>query len=256
MKVLIIEDEEAAARRLHKLLQELDPGIEVVGELDSISQSVRWLSKNPLPDLLLLDIHLADGASFEIFQQIKIDCPVVFITAYDQYAIEAFQHNAVDYLLKPIKRPDLERAIAKYRRWNQAPAVDYQKLAQVLQREPSQRRFLIRVGQNIRLIDLREVAYFYSEEKITFLMTQDGKRYPIDYSLDRLEELVDPARFFRINRQFIISIDAIREMHAYSKSRVKIELSPDIESDTIVSTERSPHFKKWLTGEEMSGEEF
>lgn len=251
MKVLIIEDEEAAARRLRKLLGELGDDIEIAAELDSIGAAVGWLNENPSPDLLFLDIHLADGASFEIFRHVRIEKPVIFTTAYDQYAIEAFQVNAVDYLLKPIKRPELERAVEKYRRWVQERQPDYSALARLLQRTgPYQRRFLIRFGQSIRLVDLSEIAYFYSEGKITFLVTNEGKRYPVDYSLDKLEEMVDQERFFRINRQFIIGVEAIREMHAYSKSRVKIDLSPPCELDTIVSTEKSPLFKKWLTGEE------
>ncbi|MCB0635549.1 MAG: response regulator transcription factor, partial [Lewinella sp.] len=174
----------------------------------------------------------------------------IFTTAYDQYAIQAFQVNAVDYLLKPIKREDLRRAIGKYQARFTAPAgsaaVDYQELARAILQENQKRRFLIRLGQQIRLVGLDEVAYAYTESKITFLVTRTGKRYPVDYSLDKLDEMMPDDAFFRINRQFIIGIHAIDEMLAYSKSRVKLTLNPPCELETVVSTERSPIFKQWL----------
>ncbi len=249
MKVLIIEDEAAAVRRLKKLLQEIDPSLEVVGELDSIENSVTWLLNHPVPDIIFLDIHLADGSSFEIFRHVQIDKPVIFTTAYDQYAIQAFKVNAIDYLLKPIKAGELEAALSKARQWKAGSGFDYVALAKALQKEESSKRFLIRFGQQIRVVEMRKVSYFYTQDKITFLVTKEGKRYPIDYSLEKLEDMVDPARFFRINRQFIISIEAIKEMYAYSKSRVKVDLNPPCELETIVSTERSPVFKRWLVGE-------
>lgn len=251
MKVLIVEDEPAAARRLRKLLQEVDADTEVLDQLDSIESTLQWLNDHELPDLLLLDIHLADGSSFEIFQHHRVECPVIFITAYDQYAIEAFKHNTVDYLLKPVKRPELEKALTKYRRWRPSGRqIDYARLAEAMRQEEYQKRFLIRFGQNIRIVSIEEIAYFYTQDKITFLNTFSNKRYPVDYSLEKLEEMIDPAVFFRINRQFIININAIDEMYAYSKSRVKIELNPPCDQKTVVSTERSPVFKKWLVGEE------
>ncbi len=249
MKVLIIEDEAAAMRRLKKLLHEIDPALEVVGELDSIEASINWLFNNPMPDIIFLDIHLADGSSFEIFRHVQIDKPVIFTTAYDQYAIQAFKVNAIDYLLKPIKAGELEAALAKARQWQAGSGFDYVALAKALQKEESSKRFLIRFGQQIRVVEMRNVSYFYTQDKITFLVTKEGKRYPIDYSLEKLEEMVDSSRFFRINRQFIISIEAIKEMYAYSKSRVKVDLHPPCELETIVSTERSPVFKRWLVGE-------
>lgn len=250
MNVLIIEDEEAAARRLEKLVLSLEAQTTVLDKLDSIEAVLNWLEQHELPDLVFMDIHLADGSSFEIFNHVKIDCPIIFTTAYDQYAIQAFRVNAVDYLLKPIKREELRAALDKYQRQSHPQtAFNYQQLAQSIKEDPYNRRFLIRIGQNIKVVDAGDAAYFYTEDKITFVVTHNGKRYPLDHSLEKLEEMLDPRRFFRVNRQVILGLEAIREMYAYSKARVKVELEPPADMDIIVSTERSPHFKKWLTGE-------
>lgn len=250
MNVLIIEDEAAAARRLEKMVLALVPQTQVLGKLDSIEASLNWLEQHELPDLIFMDIHLADGSSFEIFNHVEINCPVIFTTAYDQYAIQAFRVNAVDYLLKPIKREELRAALDKFEaQLRQQAAFSYQRLAESIKEDTYNRRFLIRIGQTIKVVGVNEAAYFYTEDKITFVVAKDGKRYPLDYSLEKLEDILDPRRFFRVNRQVIIALEAIREMYAYSKARVKVALDPPAEIEVIVSTERSPHFKKWLTGE-------
>lgn len=256
MKILLIEDENAAARRLEKLVGEVVPEAEIVGRLDSVEAAITWFQGNPQPDLILLDIHLADGSSFEIFEHVKIKSPVIFTTAYDEYALRAFKVNAVDYLLKPIKVNELNEAIDKFKKVFQTapPAADYSGLLQTLrQQEGGQnylRRMLIRFSNSFRLVDMSDAAYFYTKDKITFLVTRStAKRFPVDYPLDKLENLLDPATFFRINRQFIIHVEAIKEMHPYSKSRVKVDLEPPTDLETIVSTERSAEFKKWLVGE-------
>jgi len=249
MKALIIEDEETAARRLAKLIQEIDPKIEIVEQLDSIEASLNWFARNPMPDLIFMDIHLADGSSFEIFNHQEISRPVIFTTAFDQYALQAFKVNAVDYLLKPIKKVELEAAIQKYVKLHK-PSANYPALAKTMQPDEFNKRFLIRFGQNIKVVEFRDAAYFYTEDKITFLITKDGRRYPIEPSLEKVEEMADPRTFFRINRQFIVNIESIKEMYAYSKSRVKLTLHPPIDKETVVSTERSPAFKKWLVGKE------
>ncbi|MBC7776898.1 MAG: response regulator transcription factor [Phycisphaerae bacterium] len=257
MKILLIEDENAAARRLEKLLAEVAPKATVVGRLDSVEAAIGWFQTNSQPDLILLDIHLADGSSFEIFEHVKVKSPVIFTTAYDEYALKAFKVNAVDYLLKPIKVNELAEALEKYKRVFQptALAADYSGLLQTLrQQEGGQfylRRMLIRFSNSFRLVDMSDAAYFYTKDKISFLVTRStAKRFPIDYPLDKLETLLDPAVFFRINRQFIINVAAIKEMHPYSKSRVKVDLEPPtVDLETIVSTERSAEFKKWLVGE-------
>jgi len=249
MKVLIVEDEQRAAQRLEKLIKEIDTSIEVVNQLDSIESVVEWFDTQKAPDLLFMDIHLADGSAFEIFNQTSIRKPVVFTTAYDQYAIDAFKVNAVDYLLKPIKKEALQSAIKKYKDLQPSTSIDYKELAKLLQKDQSKKikRFLIRKGKHLRTVEIEDAVYFYTENKITFLISKEGKRYSIDYSLEKLEEELDTNIYFRINRQFIISIKAISKMVAVSKSRVKVYLEPET-METIVSTERSGRFKKWLTG--------
>jgi DNA-binding LytR/AlgR family response regulator len=252
MKILIIEDENAAIRRLEKLLSDVEPLSEILTSLDSIESSVTWLQQNPAPDLILMDIHLADGASFEILNKVKVTSPIIFITAYDEYAVRAFRINAVDYLLKPLKAIELKEAIEKYKKINPSEFPDYAQVGQSISQKEDQkhlRRLLIRFGQSIKLIEISDVAYFYTKDKITFLITQSTqKRYPVDFPLDKLENLVDGQHFFRINRQFIVNVAAIKEMHPYSKSRIKVELNPASDLESIVSTERCAAFKRWLTG--------
>lgn len=253
MNILIIEDEQATARHTKKMLLEIDPGINILAVLDSIESAVRWFGSHAEPDLLLLDIHLADGLSFEIFKDVEIACPVIFATAYDQYAIQAFRVNSVDYLLKPISKDALMEALKKYRKLNltaKMPAIDYLKLAEMLSNKGPElmKRIMIRYGENIKAIDIKDIAYFHTEDKNVFLTTFDNKNYPADFSLDELELKLDASRWFRINRQFIISFEAIEKMTAYSKSRIKIILRPACASESISSTERSGDFKLWLTG--------
>ncbi|MBK7850486.1 MAG: response regulator transcription factor [Bacteroidetes bacterium] len=256
MNILIIEDEEPAALRLKKILNELEPDAQVLDIIVSVKSAVEWLNKNATPDLILLDIHLADGSSFEIFKLTEVKTPVIFITAYDEYAVQAFKVTSVDYLLKPIKKEDLAAAIKKYKsiyiKTPNPPMPDFGLLLETLRKPQPEfkKRFLIRFGEHIKAIDAENIAYFYTEEKINFLRTTDNHTYHVDYNLDKLEEMLDPERFFRINRQFIISINSIDQMFSFSKSRVKINLKPPINLDTIVSTERSPLFKEWLAGKE------
>lgn len=250
MKILIIEDEQAAVRRLQKLLGEIDPKNEVIGTLSSIEAAVEWLQTHPSPDVILMDIHLADGSSFDIFEKVDIPAPVIFATAYDEYALKAFKVNAIDYLLKPIKQQELEQALHKI---SKSPKGSGEDLIQKLEEAgfiKKNKRILVRMGQSIKLIDLDHVSYFYSRDKISFAVLPGNKRYPLDQSLDQIEQMLDPTHFFRINRQFIVKMEAIDEMIAYSKSRVKLKLNPPTEEDAIVSKERSPEFKKWLVGGE------
>ncbi len=257
MKILLIEDEQAAVRRLEKMLKELAPEAVILARLDSVEATILWWQENPAPDLILLDIHLADGASFELFEHVEVRCPVIFTTAYDEYALQAFKVNAVDYLLKPIKINELSIALEKYKRVfaPPAPVPDYTALLHTLHRPESGntylRRMLIRFNNSIKLVEVSDAAYFYTKDKLTFLVTRsNAKRFPVDHPLDKLETLLDPAVFFRINRQFIINVAAIHALHPYSKSRVKVELEPTTDLETIVSTERSAAFKKWLVGEQ------
>ncbi len=252
MKILIIEDEQAAVRRLQKLLREIDSTFEIIDTLSSIDSSVEWLHSHPSPDVILMDIHLADGSSFGIFEKVDITAPVIFVTAYDEYALKAFKVNAIDYLLKPIKQNELENALQKVskRRLMGEEGADLIQRLQEAGFIHKSKRLLVRMGQSIKLIDLDNVAYFYSKDKISFAVLPGNKRFPLDQSLDQIEQMTDPLHYFRINRQFIVKMGSIEEMVTYSKSRVKLKLTPPTEEDTIVSKERSPEFKKWLVGSE------
>ena len=250
MKVLIIEDEEPAAQKLSRQLKSIEPDIEIVDTLVSIEESVSWLKKHTAPDLIFMDIHLSDGSSFEIFKEVKIDAPIIFTTAYDQYAVQAFKVNSIDYLLKPITKEDLVQSLNKFKNSPKKAAPDYSDLVKSLSKgKEYQKRLLIKFGSTIKTLNIDDAAYFYTEDKIIYVCTKDNNQFPVDYTLDQLQQLLSPEQFFRINRQFIINIDSIEKMVSYSKSRVKVKLIPPIDKDTIVSTERSADFKKWLSGE-------
>jgi DNA-binding LytR/AlgR family response regulator len=250
MNLLIIEDEPASALRLKKMAEEIDPGVKVLETLDSISSSVEWFKAHLAPDLVLMDIHLADGLSFEIFKKAEVSCPVIFTTAYDQYAIQAFKVNSIDYLLKPIKKTELADAFRKMQRNAPVGPDDYLALLTTLMGKEKEylKRLVIRIGQQLKILDIKELAYFYIDEKIVFSVNVKGDRYPVDLSLDQLEEQLDPGRFFRINRAFIISMESIDAMYTYSKARIKIKLKPPCDLETITSTERSASFREWLKG--------
>ena len=250
MKILIIEDEPPAVQRLEKLLKEIEPGSIILESIVSVATAVKWLSQHPAPDVIISDIQLADGLSFEIFKTVPTLCPVIFTTAFDQYAIEAFKVNSIDYLLKPIKKEDLSAAINNMKQLagaNQVP-LDITKLMQALTPANTnyKNRFAVKFGGHLRTIETKDIVYFYTEDKINFLTTKEGRRYTTEYNLDTLETMLDPKIFFRINRQYIICIHAIAEMFSYSKSRVLIKLNPPAKYETIVSTERSGDFKLWL----------
>jgi DNA-binding LytR/AlgR family response regulator len=249
MRVLIVEDEIAAARRLTKMLGEIEPSALVVAVTDSITSTVSWLESNSGPDLMLMDIHLADGSSFKIFNQIKVNCPVIFTTAYDQYAIQAFKVNSIDYLPKPIKPEELRFSLQKFRE-NRVTLnrVDIGTLIEAIRKpQPNfQQRFVVQFADKLKAIEVGNVAYFMAMEKSVFLVTSDGHRYAIDYTIEKLESMLNPQHFYRINRKFVINFSAIKGMYAYSKSRVKIDLCPDAQTEVIVSSDRSSGFKEWL----------
>lgn len=250
LRILIIEDEEPAAKRLLKMIRETEPAIELLDSIATVSAAIKWFMENDPPDLIFSDIQLADGTSFDIFKEVKPICPVIFITAYDQYAIDAFKLNSIDYLLKPLKKDELLAAMIKFKKTRQSeiPSFDINKLLQAYkpQSQVYKTRFIVRYGEHIKTIQTEEIAWFYTEDKINFLTTHEGKRFSIDFNLDTLETLLDPKLFFRINRQFIVSISSIAEMFAYTKGRVLIKLKPEAKQETIVSTERSADFKIWL----------
>ena len=248
MKALIIEDEQFAADRLEELLLEIIPEVKIQAKIGSIKESIQWLRNNKT-DIIFLDIQLSDGISFSIFDQINIKTPVIFTTAYDQYAIKAFDLNSIAYLLKPIRKKDLEESLDKYQSLKSAFTIDFENLLAGLQGQTNyKKRFLIQLGEKLIKINTKDIAYFYAFEKNVFSKTFQNKTYPMDFSIEKLEQLIDPSQFYRINRKFLINMDAISKMVAWSRSRVKIELEPkpDPNLDTIVSIERTADFKAWL----------
>lgn len=254
IKVLILEDEDAAASRLQKLVAEILPEAEFLTTVTSVKQGIEWFNNNPLPQLIFADIQLSDGTSFDIFKQVDVTSPVIFTTAYDAYALNAFKLNSVDYLLKPIKKTELAEAIEKFKTIHFSDKKDegnnLQQLLQALQKtQQFKQRFVLRIGEHMKIIEVPEIAYFYTENKANFIITKEGRRYLADNTLDQIESMLDPKLFFRINRQFIVSYPSISEMFTYSKSRVLLKLNPPSKHDTIVSTERSAAFKAWLGGE-------
>ncbi|MGW8315687.1 MAG: LytR/AlgR family response regulator transcription factor [Bacteroidales bacterium] len=248
-EILIIEDEGPAASRLKKMLEEVSPGVRVLGILESISSAVRWFREHAQPDLLLLDIQLADGLSFEIFSQVRVDSFVIFTTAYDEYAIKAFELNSIDYLLKPVDKEKLARSLEKYHRLHHEPvSLDIPALMAAMDhtKKSYKERFAVSLGSRIKSIEVTQIAYFYSMEKSTFLCTGEGRHYPIDFSLDKLEEILDPRLFFRISRQYTLQYYAIERIQVLSKSRVAIHIIPPTEKPLLVSTARTHQFRLWL----------
>ncbi len=252
MNVVIIEDEAFAALRLKKMIQEYNPEIKILAELESVAESVKWFKSNPEPDLIFLDIHLEDDLSFAIFDQVNISSPVIFTTAFDEYAIKAFKLKSIDYLLKPIVHEELAAALKKYEHFNilHRDPVNLQSLYNLLTTKDKKyrERFSITVGTKLKLVEVPDIAYFFVMDKGVYLRTNQGSTYNVDFTMDKLEELLNPASFFRINRKYLVNISSISNMVNYSRGRVKLELKPqpDDEFDTIVSIDRSSDFKKWL----------
>nr|WP_295931399.1 LytTR family DNA-binding domain-containing protein [uncultured Dyadobacter sp.] len=248
MNVLIIEDEGPSARRLTQLLKEKLPGTKIHGNLDTISSAVQWLQTHPEPDLIFLDIQLADGISFEIFGQVRVTAPIIFCTAFDQYAVRAFKLNSIDYLLKPIDPDELEHALNKFRSGRTTPVISVEQIRSLMQpaAKTYKNRFLVKIGERIQTVDVADIAFFFSEDKVTFLQTKAGKKYIIDYTLDEVDDMLSPDTFFRLNRKYISSITAIRDVFTYSNSRLKIHLENCADHDILISRERMGAFKEWL----------
>lgn len=249
MNVIIIEDEKLSADYLTRMLHKLDANIEVLAVLDSVEQSVIQLKNGLKADLIFLDIHLADGISFEIFNRVEISIPIIFTTAFSDYAIKAFEVNSIDYLLKPIGLLELNRALEKYKKIAIQP--NYQFLAQlknvIQQATPVYKnRFLVKTGQAIDSIPVEEVQHFISNEGITFLVNNQGKRFPIDYHLEQLESVLSPQLFFRMNRKVIISLKCIQKVSVYTNSRLIVQTAQLDGDAAIVSRERVNDFKLWL----------
>ncbi|MCK5281757.1 MAG: response regulator transcription factor [Cyclobacteriaceae bacterium] len=248
MNVLIIEDEHLAASKLEKMLSEIDHEIQVMARLESVLDSINWLNENEKPDLIFMDIQLDDGICFEIFDSVKIETPIIFTTAYDEYAIKAFQVNSVDYLLKPIEEQALSKALGKYKSIYQVNQFQNDKLNilydQIIQNYKT--RFFVKIGNHFHSVSVDEIQCFLIQERGTFLRTFNGKKYDLDYSLDQLQKLVDPNKFFRINRNYFIHIDSIQDIYGYSSNRLGVKLKMLDHLDMIVSREKVADFKKWL----------
>jgi DNA-binding LytR/AlgR family response regulator len=248
MRVVLIEDENPAVERLRSLLREADPSIEVLEVLDSVEESVAWFLSHPQPDLVFMDIHLADGISFVIFDAVQVQAPVIFTTAYDQYALKAFTVNSLDYLLKPVEPSELARALAKYRNMSrQFPPVNVQALLQALQPPRNyQERFLVKIGDQYKYIPAAEIAYCLAAEGGVWLVAQDGKKLPADMTMEVLEQQLDPRLFFRVNRKCMVRHTAIHRIHTWFNSRLKLELQPESPEEILVSRDRVGEFKGWL----------
>lgn len=239
-----------AADALAAIIKRLRPQTEVLATPGSVEEAVEWFSLHQIPDLIFCDIHLSDGNSFEIFRQVEVKCPVIFTTAYNQYAIEAFKVNSIDYLLKPINAGDVAQALKKYESLQQQHLPqrmeNLQQSLQVQQPQNAKARFLVKHGQAIKAIPVQEVAYFWAEEGVVFLVTQQGKRFIINYTLDQLEEQLDRTAFFRANRQLIVHINAVQEVRPYFKGRLSLLLNPASEKEVVISSTKAPDFKEWL----------
>lgn len=246
IKALIIEDEKPASDYLISLLVKTAPDVEVVKVIDNVSDAVEWL-RNSRVDVIFLDIHLGDDISFSIFEQLSVTTPVIFTTAYNQYAIRAFRLNSVDYLLKPFTEADLKQALDKFRTQHGNATIDIRKLLQDMQAKPVlQERFMVASGQRIKSIPVGEIAYFVSEGRYARMVTKANENHLLDQSLESIEHRLDPNDFFRVNRQVLVGFAAIKQMVAWSKSRVKIDLNPPTDFDVIVSINNSGEFKQWL----------
>ncbi|HPD95969.1 MAG: response regulator transcription factor [Bacteroidales bacterium] len=249
MNYIIVEDEKPSAERLKLLISSLRSDYNHIATFDSVSSTVKWLKQNPHPELAFFDIQLADGISFEIFEQVKIDFPVIFTTAYNEYALKAFKVNSIDYLLKPVNETELKAAIEKFHSTrNVINTIDPNQIANLLSQLNNnyKTRFVVKVGEHLKMIDCSNIAFFHSMNKSTFIRNIEGRDYAIDQTLDQIELAINPTEFYRVNRSCIMGIKTIRDIVAYSNSRLKIVPTVKTEEDIIVSRERVSGFKEWL----------
>ena len=257
MKILIVEDEELAVKKLQKTLAAVDNAAEVMAVTDSIKGTVEWLKGNPTPDLILMDIELCDGQSFEIFNLAEVKSPVIFTTSYDEYALKAFKVNSVDYLLKPIQKEELQAALSKFKQvkatyGNGDAKADInidslvKELQQKLQPKEFRKRFLVKHAQKLVSIEVDDIAYFYSDGRLNFFKSTDNKKFVVDYTMDELEDMLDPEKYFRISRSFYVSIDSVDQIHDYFGNRLILYLKPTVDKEALVSREKVTEFKKWM----------
>lgn len=251
MKILIVEDEELAVKKLQKTLAVVDPSLMVTGITDGIASTVEWLQNNETPDLILMDIELADGQSFAIFDLVKVTSPVIFTTSYDEYALKAFKENSIDYLLKPIQPEELETALKKLsvlRERNTSTAIHslINELQQKLLPKEYRKRFLVKNGQKLVSVEVNEICYFYSDGRLNFFKTKDNKKFIVDYTMEELEDMLNPHDYFRISRSFFISVPCVEKIDDYFGNRLILQLFPFTDKEVLVSREKVTDFKKWM----------
>jgi DNA-binding LytR/AlgR family response regulator len=250
MKVLIVEDETVAYENLVAILAEIDASVQVIGNTESITQTVHWLQTNPLPDLLLMDIHLSDGSAFAIFRQTEVQTPVIFTTAYDEYAIEAFKVNSIDYLLKPVKTEELKRALIKFSKWNHTDVMQYiAQLSRLVPLPHYKDKFLVSVRDKLLPVDLKEVSCFYATERNTSIYMKDGSIYPYPKSLEQIADSLNPADFIRANKQFIISRNGVKQITVWFNSRLLVLLHVETPERIYISKNKAARFKAWLVND-------
>src|SRR5258706_435977 len=248
MNILIIEDEPQAAQRVEKLIKAIVPDVKIVGILDSVKGSVQWFNANPSPDLVIMDIQLADGISFQIFEQCQIKSPVIFTTAYDEYALKAFKVNSIDYILKPVDADELKGAIQKYKSLTAPPEKMLESIGYAVQMltKKYKERFVIKVGEHLKSIEANDILFFFSLEKTTFAQTADGKKHILDFTMDKLDGFLDSSKFFQINRKYLVNVKSIKDMISHTNSRLKLILKTNDDPEVIVARERVQEFKDWL----------
>jgi two-component system, LytTR family, response regulator LytT len=258
MKILIVEDEDLAVKKIQKTLSAVDSEAVVTGITDSIKSTVEWLQQNPQPDLILMDIELADGQSFEIFNLVEVKSPVVFTTSYDEYALKAFKVNSIDYLLKPVQKEELQAALNKYKKMKETYTAQpeesrdlsldslVKELQRKLQPKEYRKRFLVKHAQKLVSIEIDEIAYFFSDGRLNFFKTCDNRKFVVDYTMDELEDMLDPQQYFRISRSFYVSVNCIDKIEDYFGNRLILQLKPVVDKEALVSREKVADFKKWM----------
>jgi len=258
MNILIVEDEDLAVKKIQKTLLSIQNNAVVAGVTDSIKSTVEWLQQHPAPDLILMDIELADGQSFEIFKLVEVTSPVIFTTSYDEYALKAFKVNSIDYLLKPVQKEELQLALDKYQQMKVRYAAKdagegearldtlLKELRRQLEPKEYRKRFLVKQGQKLVSIDIGEIAYFFSDGRLNFFKTTDNRKFVVDYTMDELEEMIDPKLFFRISRAFYVSVGSIDRIEEYFGNRLILTLRPALDKEALVSREKVSDFKKWM----------
>ena len=248
MTAVIIEDEDIASRRLRNLIEELAPNCEILAQISSVESGHQWFKNNELPDLIFLDIQLNDGYGFDIIDPLENHPPIIFTTAYNEYAIRGFKYNGLDYLLKPIDKKELQKALQKYTKTTEKSNnrfTDIEGIRHLFKKE-YKRRFMVKVGNQFSTFNVEDIAYFLADNGVIFLLNKKGRKFPIEYTLDQLEEILNPIHFFRINRKYMVSVEAVKEIHSNFNSRLSIKIIPNQEEQIIVSRKQKTKNKKWL----------